>query len=324
MALPGFDPRFADLTDYILKITEEIWEGRGIGLIRDYYGETAPVKTPAGETRDVAAVIKGTLETLKMFPDRTLLGEDIVWSEDTPGTFYSSHRIRSTQTHLGDGLFGKATGKPIVARTIADCVCFENRIVDEWLVRDQASIATQIGLDPQALGMSLAKAMREADNVPTADALVARWEGPHQGDSSGEASQQLIDTYTQLWSGAAANLIRERYDRAYLGHGPNAQLIQSWPGMEAFLMDYLASIPDGEFKVHHCIERNDPGQPTRISLRWTFSGTHSGYGRFGEPTGAPLVVMAISQAELRNGKIYADWHMIDEVNMWAQVGLGKV
>ena len=33
----GFDPRFADIIDYIVKITHEIWEERGIGLLYEYY-----------------------------------------------------------------------------------------------------------------------------------------------------------------------------------------------------------------------------------------------------------------------------------------------
>ncbi|WP_116473007.1 ester cyclase [Zobellella maritima] len=323
MALQGFESRFDDLTDYIIKITEEIWEGRGIGLIEDYYGADAPVKTPAGETRGIESVIRGTLETLKMFPDRTLLGEDVVWSEDEPGTYYSSHRIRSTMTHLGTGSFGQPTGRSVVARTIADCICRNNQIVDEWLVRDQAAIALQLGLDPREMGREIARALKAKGEWPSAEELVQRWSGgPQSGEPSGQA-KWLVDTYKQLWSGTAINLVRERYDRAYLGYGPGDQALQGWNGLEQFLFDYLGAIPNGQFKLHHWIERNDPGMPTRISLRWSYSGTHSGHGRFGAPTGAPLVIMAISQAELRNGKIYAEWHMIDEINLWSQVALGE-
>ena len=57
--------------------------------------------------------------------------------------------------HKGNGTFGKRTGKKIYVRTIADCICRENRIIHEWLVRDQAAIAMQLGLEPRALAQRL-------------------------------------------------------------------------------------------------------------------------------------------------------------------------
>ena len=99
--MQGFDSEFINLKDYILKITHRIWEERGVDRIRDYYGEHAPVKTPASITSHVEDVVRFTLQTLQTFPDRQLLGEDVIGSEDEPGTFYSSHRILSTMTHQG-------------------------------------------------------------------------------------------------------------------------------------------------------------------------------------------------------------------------------
>ena len=37
--MKGFEPRFADFPDYILKITEEIWEGRKIASLHTYYSD---------------------------------------------------------------------------------------------------------------------------------------------------------------------------------------------------------------------------------------------------------------------------------------------
>ncbi|MCS5557603.1 MAG: hypothetical protein NZ778_14025, partial [Arenicellales bacterium] len=65
----GFDPEFEDLRDFILKITYRIWEERGINRIRDYYNESAPVKTPLSVTNSVEDVVRFTRETLQMFPD---------------------------------------------------------------------------------------------------------------------------------------------------------------------------------------------------------------------------------------------------------------
>ena len=150
-SLRGFDAEFRDLDHYIRVITDRIWEGGRIDDIRTYYSDPCIVDTPSSVSTTVQAVIDGTRATLAMFPDRRLLAEDIIQSGDADGGFLSSHRIISTMTHRGDGVFGPATGQRVHARTIADCVCKDNQIVHEWLVRDQGAIALQIGLQPRAL-----------------------------------------------------------------------------------------------------------------------------------------------------------------------------
>ena len=37
--MQGFDPKFKDFPDYILGITKEIWEDRGIDTLHHYYSD---------------------------------------------------------------------------------------------------------------------------------------------------------------------------------------------------------------------------------------------------------------------------------------------
>ncbi len=37
-AMRGFDPKFREIVDYIVKMTHEIWEERGTGCLYEYYG----------------------------------------------------------------------------------------------------------------------------------------------------------------------------------------------------------------------------------------------------------------------------------------------
>ena len=154
VGMRGFAAEFRDLDHYIRVITDRIWEGGRIDDIRTYYGDPCVVETPAAVSTSVQEVIDGTRATLAMFPDRRLLAEDIIQSGDDVGGYLSSHRIISTMTHRGDGVFGKASGRRVHARTIADCVCKGNRVVHEWLVRDQGAIALQVGLTPRTLARS--------------------------------------------------------------------------------------------------------------------------------------------------------------------------
>ncbi|MEM7026159.1 MAG: nuclear transport factor 2 family protein, partial [Pseudomonadota bacterium] len=97
--MKGFDPEFVDLPDYILRITKQIWEDRGLSRIRDYYAPNCPVRSPAGIVMGNEAVIAATAATLTEFPDRELLGEDVIWCGDEDAGFLSSHRLYSTATH---------------------------------------------------------------------------------------------------------------------------------------------------------------------------------------------------------------------------------
>jgi predicted ester cyclase len=142
--LTGFDPDYSDIVDYIIRCTHRIWEEKNVGLCRSHYSADCAIHTLAGPVTGVEAVVANTLATLAAFPDRSLIGEDVIWSEDQPGLFHTSHRIVSLMTHLGDDAFGPATGRRAQVTTIADCLVRENRIVEEWLVRDNAHLVRQL------------------------------------------------------------------------------------------------------------------------------------------------------------------------------------
>jgi hypothetical protein len=129
--MQGFDPKFKDFPDYILGITREIWEDRGIATLHHYYTEDIPVRSPGSVVRGNQDVIGATMATLAEFPNRRLLGEDVIWSGTPEEGMLSSHRIYSKATHSGDGIYGRATGKKLGYRIIADCHAMNNQINDE-------------------------------------------------------------------------------------------------------------------------------------------------------------------------------------------------
>ena len=67
----GFDPKFGDFPDYIIGITREIWEDRGIATLHDYYAPDIVVRTPASVVIGNEGVIAATMATLAEFPDRS-------------------------------------------------------------------------------------------------------------------------------------------------------------------------------------------------------------------------------------------------------------
>lgn len=146
MALAGFDARWKDETDFILGLTKEIWEDRGIATLDRYYADDIVVRSPASVIVGNKDVIGATMATLAEFPDRQLLGEDVITCASADGGFLSSHRLLSTATHTHHGVYGAPTGKRLQYRIIADCHAVSNQIDDEWLIRDQGAIVRQLSL----------------------------------------------------------------------------------------------------------------------------------------------------------------------------------
>ena len=78
--MKGFNKKFTDLPDFIIGITKEIWEDRGIETLNHYYSKDIPVRSPSSIVFGNEGVIAATMSTLAEFPDRRLLGEDVIWS----------------------------------------------------------------------------------------------------------------------------------------------------------------------------------------------------------------------------------------------------
>ena len=316
LGMRGFDAEFADLPNYIRVITDRIWEGRRIDDIKRYYSDPCIVETPLGVSSTVSDVISGTEATLMMFPDRRLLAEDIIVSGDDENGYLSSHRIISPMTHLGDGSFGPASGKRVHARTIADCVCKDNRIVHEWLVRDHAAIAHAIGTTAKVLAARWL-AERGGWNKPTAGK-------PTDGYVSHFSITPLATRYA-----AAIERFAERldacaiYDEAVHAIAPGEAHHYGHAELHAFWRALFSAFEVMNFRVEHLAENTSTVRGTRLAMRWRATAKHAALGefgqRFGHATGRSVEIMGINHAEIVGGKILREWVLIDEVALWMQV-----
>ena len=314
-AMRGFDPEFRDLPDYILKITERIWEGREVGAIRRFYAADCPVRSPAGIVTGAEKVIAATLSTLAEFPDRRLLGEDVVWTGNEKTGFLSSHRILSTATHSGDGAFGPATGKRLRYRVIADCAARENQIFEEWLVRDQGAIARCLGKTPREMAAAQMAAGNAHFFLPANDAP-SRWNPVVE--KSGLAAAHA-ETWRRIWAEKDLSAIAERYHEAAILEGPGGLTHDGHSGIDRFYLEWVSAFPESEFQAEHLFALEEPGREARVAMRWSLRGAHSGFGAFGAPSGADVYVMGVSHARIVDGKIAAEWILADEVAIWKQI-----
>ncbi len=317
--MKGFDPRWKDFPDYIIGITREIWEERKIATLHDYYADDIIVRSPASVVVGNQGVIGATMATLAEFPDRTLLGEDVIWCGTPEDGMLSSHRIISTATHLGDGVYGKASGTQLRYRIIADCHAINNRIDDEWLIRDQGAIVRQMGWSPTDYARDLIarEGGPEACVQPFTPAIDRP--GPYQGKGNdNEWGARYADILTRIM-GADMAVIEAEYDRACQLAYPGGITGYSFGDADRFWMGLRASFPSAEFRIEHRIGRDDPLMPPRAALRWSLYGRHDGWGVFGEPTGAEVHVMGAAHAEFGPWGLRREYALFDETAIWKQI-----
>ncbi len=313
--------QYADVPDFIYGITREIWEDRGIGgKLERYYAPDVLVRAPTGLTASNAGVTAQTLQTLHQFPDRQLVGEDVIWSDGGDGSFLSSHRLSSVMRHQGDGSYGEATGQLVRSRIIADCWVVDTVVTEEWLVRDQASFARCLGMEPR----ELARQMVDDDlrrGLPIGFYLPEHDRPGRYRPVVQEAPEVELYTngYRRLWHLKETAAVRDLYFHGANLFAPGGEIFRGHMDIDRFYLGYLASFPDAELTIASATINRDPGQPTRIALRWALRGTHSGFGHFGPPSGAPIHVMGISHAHVVNGRISFEWIVTDEVSIWKQI-----
>ena len=317
--MKGFNKKYKDFPDYILKITKQIWEGKDVDSIGEFYTENIPVRSPFGITYGNKPVIEATYNTLKEFPNRQLLGEDVIWNGNNDNGYHSSHRILSKGTHLGDGFYGKPTGNDIYYRVIADCACKDNQVYDEWIVRDQGAMVRQIGYSPKEFaqimidkegGLEKANKLFDKNDIKPSDYHPVKVEK----NSAGE-----------VYSNILSKVFEEGYDFKDYNRASSIY----WPGNKlghgrediAKLWNSLKSIfTDIKFTIEHVGYLNEPNKSPRASIRWFLEGVHSNDSKdYEKKTNSKLFIMGINHAELNLDGVIREWVLFDEVAIWKQI-----
>ncbi|MEX1250186.1 MAG: ester cyclase [Hyphomonas sp.] len=322
MDLPGFDEEFVDFPHYIIRITERIWHDREIDLCLKWYTPDCLIHTLGGDIVGAQTVAENTRATLAVFNDRRLDADNVIWSEDEPGTFYSSHLITSKMTHTGPGEFGPATGKRVRVQTIADCLCRDNRIFREWLVRDNLGLVMQLGLDPDAVAarQSAADGDRMFSLIDFHAGNRARAQASHgspRTDSPGIAT--AFAALSSLWQSRSAKHAEDIYDFRVAGAYPGAVSLYGPDDLCRWFEPLWAAFPDLSLSIDHVAEIGYLGDARDVAVRWSATGLHTGHGRYGAPTGAPIFFMGVSQMRVMNGRVREDVCIWDDLAVRRQV-----
>jgi predicted ester cyclase len=324
-SMRGFDPEFVDIVDYIVRITHRIWEEKGVGRLYDYYAHNVVIHTSDGDIYGREAVIAATLQTLAAYPERRLFAEDVIWGGDDEQGFYTSHRLVHMGYNTGHSLYGPPTGRLVRYTAIADCLVLENRIVEEWLVRDELCLIRQLGLDPVEMARTLVeKKVEQGYHRPTV-VQIERLQGqdrpaaPPSPDDYPPVEAWVRRNLHTIWNWRLLDHVDNIYAPNCVVHVPGGITLYGRDSLKTWLLRFMAAFPDVAVSVDHvCWVGMDAGKH-RVAIRWTLGGTHTGPGEYGPPSGKPVSLLVVSHQNVAGGRIVQEWLMFDAFSLLKQL-----
>jgi predicted ester cyclase len=327
-SMRGFDDEFVDLPDYIVRITHKIWEERAIGLIYNYYNHNAIMHSDYGTTHGVEAVVVSTLQYQAAFPSDKGFADDVIWRGNDEDGFYSSHRWTNVGTHTGYSSYGAPTGRQVIRTGFADCCVRENRIYEEWVVRDGSSMLRQMGIDPKQYVADLVKtgAYDWMRAEPHGDIERLRGQLPPPimppKQSEGFDVQDFVRrSYHEIWNWRLINQVEAYYAENHVAHLPDDRELHGRADIAYFITCMLAMFPDGAMEIDHFAALGNDAEGYRVAIRWTFQGTHQGHGIYGAPTNKRIRMTGISHHHIENGQYVQEWTLFDEIALLLQLAI---
>jgi predicted ester cyclase len=319
--MDGFPERYADIVNYIVRITREIWIDGAIGLIYDTYDPNCVVYTAADVARGVESVVASTVVSMATFPDLDNHFLNVAWSGDAASGFYTSHLGFGTGLNVGPTAYGPATGRTATIRFCADCISLDGRIHTEWLARDNGALVRQLGFD-------LHDAARRLAAVPPRELYVREAPSRLEGQTPPQVLEPLSDKledrfrslFHNLWNCRRFDLLTEHYVTDVQIHTAGGRVANGIPALRALHLNLLASMPDATMTIGH-VCWSDETDGVIAAVRWELQGTSRAGGWLGEmPSGLPVAVPGMTHCRLDDaGKIVEEWTVFDEVAVLAQI-----
>lgn len=313
-----------DLVDYILGITFEIWEEGGIDLIDQYYGTDTLVYSLDGITRGSQAAIDGTRAMLAAFPDRLLLGDDVITKGDTHDG-YSSHRVLSPMTNTGDSMWGPATNKSVRIMNMADCVVKEGVITLEWLARDNLALIRQLGLGIKDSARAIASKrtpqlndwfVEETERLSSLPKTVDDTVLCKSSDDPQQFSQQVLNA---LWMTGDLTTIESAFAPYAVLHRSPVEILSGRLAIIAHYANLRRAFDCTAASIDHVAVQSAGANAVHVAARWAVCGIHDGEYLGVAATGRPVYIMGVTHRRMVDDRIAVEWTVFDSLGVLSQL-----
>ena len=325
-SMRGYDDTYVDVIDYIVRITHRIWEEKDIGYIYDTYRHNSHVYDDYGLQYGRDKIVADTVHTINALPDIRLFADEIIWAGDDVVGFHTSHRCFITGHNTGFSRYGPPTGRKVALWCIANCVSLENEIFNEWVMYDTASMIHQLGFDLREMARRLGN---ETDSTGIDDERFGEAERlGGQGrpkyllpsnESGFDVEEFIRRTYNNLWNRRSPREVMFAYDASLEFTGSTGRRLYGRGDYQSFVLSVMAMFPDLAMQIDDIYWMGNNNDGYQVAVRWSLMGSHRGYGIYGTPTGRQVKMWGISQHQIKDGKINAEWMLFNEFAVMQQI-----
>ena len=293
---PYRDPR-----EYITSWTDRIWIKRALGQIHDHYAPDVKVHTCYGETYGLKNVIGNSIQKMVAFPNRGGGHDDVIWESRGRNAFISAHRVLNNATHSGPWTYGAATGRDWVNRGMAHCLVRDNKVVEEWVIRDEFAVLQCLGMDPYEVAAELSERSPVLGKAMQASAKAAPFAGrvanPVESGISGARPKRylaecrmIVEYFDQVWNRRNFDKAADYCDDTVVCQTVRMRRVMQIANFQLEIMSLLAAFPDGIMEVRDLVVHESADLGLRIGVIWLMRGTYSG---------SPVSSASRHRAELR-------------------------
>ncbi|MCA0995276.1 ester cyclase [Alloyangia pacifica] len=306
--LAGFDTRWPDVATYLSALTGDLDEARRLDRLAEYLAPEVISHEGLGALVEPEVLGADLAARAAALSGAGLLPEERLWQATAQNAFVAAERCHVTARHDGAGLYGPPSRAPVQFTQMTERHCVAGQLHEQWVLRDEAAILRQIGVDVlEGARWRLVAAPRET--------CPPRYTARGNNSPWGAA---LTDLLERVMDGELAVMAKE-YDPAAELFLPGAETGCGPREAETFWLGLRAAFPSARFEVDHALGAEDPLSPPRACLRWSLSGTHDGHGAFGAPTGAPVHILGMTQVEFGPDGLRREWTLYDVPGVWAQI-----
>jgi predicted ester cyclase len=321
----GFQPQYADIVDYIVRVTHRIWEEKEIGYIYKTYRHNSSVTDDSGLQYGRDKIVADTVHTINAFPDIRLYADEVIWAGDDRVGFHTSHRAVIIGHNTGFSRYGPPTGRKIVVWAIANCVAVENEIFREHVIYNNASLLQQLGFDLRVAAREFGN--QAAQLRPPLDARFGEAErlvGQGTPLDLARPDEFTVEPFLRwawhyTWNWRNLNTVDTTHAPTLRFHGPTGRELVGRGEYKSFILSIIAMFPDLALQVDDVYYMGNDADGYLASVRWSALGTHRGFGIYGPPTGRRVTMWGITQHRIRAGRVDEEWMLFNEFELMQQI-----
>jgi predicted ester cyclase len=324
----GFEDTYVDIVDYILRITSRIWDDQDVGYIYDTYAPGCRVFDDNGMKYGVERVVFETMQAINAFPDTRHYADDVIWAGDEDQGFATSHRAINVGHHAGPWRWGPPTGKKINMWVIANCVTRDNAIFEEWVLYNAGARLSQLGINLVEAARTLGN---EKPAVPLTEHQASEVERIVAGrvptpypmndrDGSGfDVDYEVRALFHNVYNRKNLAAIDKAYAQNVRWNAATNRTGYGRGEVKGMARMLMSTFPDLGLHIDEIYWMGNDANGYSVSVRWSASGTHRGYGLYGKPTGRRIFLWGLNQLYFQGGKIVEDWMLFNEMDVMAQI-----